>query len=195
MMSQDQSLMDRLENRFGVAAHHEAAPKKVWAKKVPAGIHPRFKGMQEVRIAAVGDAGPEHALIEVWDTKDSVMAWKTGILVPGEQLQHVLGALLKAEEVEADLVLTPKEHRPVFPIVVDEVPGSMGLIKVILDEYNDRIQVKLSHSIHGRRSGGGWLSVGVEDIQPIGSMLLKVLKSIPAADGAPADSAEVELPF
>jgi hypothetical protein len=186
--------MGRLENRFGADAHPDAALKKEWGRRDPVGVHPRFNGSNEVLGFGVGDNAVEHALIEVRDLKDGVWVSKNSILVPGDQLGPVLEGLLKAEEMEADLAYAPAEFRPTFPITVEEVPGRLGPIKVILDEYNGRIQFKLSHALPGRRTGGGWLSVGVQDIQPIGAMLLKVLKSIPAEAGSDALLTE-ESPF
>lgn len=195
MMPLDQALIELLENRFGSGAQSGPAPQKKWDLRNKKGKHLRFQGRQEIRVDAVGNDHAEHALIEVWDTKDGALGLKSSLIISGEQLQQFLAALLKAEAVEADLALTPQEHRPAFPIVIDEVPGSMGAIKLVLDDYKTRIQVKVSHTIPGRRAGGGWLSIGVEDIQPIGALVFLVLKSIRSADGAQADSAEQDLSF
>lgn len=187
--------LDNILKRFGENSAPNAVVVKDWPFREDVGFHPRFKGSQELRVVVVGDVGREHVLLETRDTKDGVLFLKRQITFGGGQLVGVMDGLLRAEVAEADRCSAPLEHRPELPMTVVEVPGSLGTISIRLDEYNGRVQVKLSRAVTSRSMSGEWASFNVEDIHPIGVLLLKSYHLISNTGGLPSAVAETEIPF
>lgn len=127
------------------------------------GVEPRFNNTQENKFAVVGANAPEFILVETHDLKDQVWVLKRFILIAPNQVVGILEGLHEADRRLAELDLAPRDQWPAFPLPMSEGSNETSAIKVVLDMYNDRLNVKVTaHGATGNRNGQ-WLKIDPVD--------------------------------
>jgi len=124
------------------------------------GVESRFNNTQEIRFAVVGASAPEVILVETYDLDNRAWVLKRFILIAPNQVVGILEGLHEADRRLAELDLAPRDQWPAFPLPTGEGSNETSAIKVVLDMYNDRLNVKVTvHSATGNRSSQ-WLKIG-----------------------------------
>jgi hypothetical protein len=130
----------------------------------------RFRDTQQMRAFAVGRACAEEVLVETWDIVDGAWVLKRLISLDPQQIVVALEGITDADRRAADLDVTPPHEWPAFPIPCGGESSATG-ISVVLDLFNDRLNIKLSK---GRQRNGQWLKIGVDPVDSRELMLLLV---------------------
>lgn len=200
MSNHEQPSLDQLRALFS-GDPKVAVLQQTWAIRNLVGMHPKFNGTQENKIFTVGRECNEHCLIETWDTYDGVIQLKRCLLLEGGQVLRFLASLAEIETLEADMAATGVADRPALPISLPAICGATASVNVKLEEHTNRLQVKVSKtrgSWAAAPGTGEWLKFGVEDIKPIGALVLQAYDklSVPddAAPAAVTDN-ETDIPF
>jgi hypothetical protein len=120
-----------------------------------------FKGTHELQFSAVGHDSLEMVLLDAQDYREgqwSRSRWLT--ILPGE-VGGVLQALLKAEVQLADLNSSAPASWPQLPALAGEGTSASGSVRVLVDRYHDRLEVKLSRADASGKSlrNGQWAKV------------------------------------
>lgn len=161
------------------------------------GVFPRFRGSQELRFAAVGATGPDFIIVETWDLVNGVWVLKRFILIAPDQVVGALEGLHEADRRSADLDLLPRDQWPAFPLPTGEGASETSIVKVMLDMYNERLNVKVTRTVTGAGSlrNWQWLSIGPVDAPEIMRFLIQgfdFIAQYAPPKGSPYDE---ELPF
>lgn len=127
------------------------------------GVESRFNNTQEIRFAVVGANAPEYILAETHDLKDQVWILKRFIVIAPNQVVGILEGLHESDRRLAELDLSPRDQWPAFPLPMNEGNNETNAIKVVMDMYNDRLNVKVTaHGATGNRNGQ-WLKIDPGD--------------------------------
>ncbi len=139
------------------------------------GLISLFKGMHEIRVELIGKDALEQVLIDTWDCRNGEWSRTRALPIRHCEVGDILRALNHAGIQLADLGSASREERPKFPLLAGEATSDYGTIRVLVDEYNDRLEVKLSRSDlagTGLRNGQ-WAKVRPEDLRCFGSLMIQ----------------------
>jgi hypothetical protein len=189
-----------LREILGQAQSHLGSSLRSWAIRHEVGVHLRFKGTQEIRVSAVGEQEPDHVLVDTFDQKDGAFTPTRTLIMARVQIPPVLEFLLKAEEVGANLSTASRDSWPTLPIFTGEATADGTSVKVTVDEFRDRLQIKISKCLLSSASkhSGEWATFGAQDIRPIALLLVQAFDAMSGQSTLGATSTMVEdtkIPF
>ena len=156
----------------------------------------RFGKTQEIRWSIIGNNAPEYICAETFDLVDGVWVSKRILNYFTHELPQLMDDLLSAEHQADEMSTQPKDSWT--PITISSTPSdttSQG-VKVVVDPYNGKINVKLTRS--GSSKGRQWLVTSPSDIKELMIWLLKSadqLKAAVAGEPKPKSGYDEPIPF
>jgi len=140
-----------------------------------------FNGNLIHKVNAVGmGPTPDSIQIVTYDTWNEETRLSRMLVVEFAQVPPILQGLLDAETRIVDLDATPVEAWPELPLVLAEAEGLKDTVKVLVDHYKGRLEIKLTKNSGGNRSKQ-WMKWGPNANRQLMKLILQAYDSIEAA--------------
>jgi len=183
-----------------------AAPAPVASSVMPDWLHyeeigaiTSFKGTLEIQFSSVGNNSPEMILIDTQDYRQGKWSRSRWLTILPEEVGGVLQALAQADIQLADLNASAPAAWPQLPLLAGEGISASGSVRVLMDQYHDRLEVKLSRADAAGKSlrNGQWAKIYPNDIKKAGSLILQAYDRIVASTSEAGNNREDgnDLPF
>lgn len=170
-----------------------------WAHYEKIGGISLFKGTHELQVVAVGNDSPDAILVDTQDCREGQWSRSRWLTILPEEVGGVLQALLQAEVQLADLSASAPAAWPQLPILAGEGTSTSGCVRVLVDRYHERLEVKLSRADAAGKSlrNGQWAKIYPNDIKKAGSLILQAYDRVVASKSeAESDREDAsDLPF
>lgn len=170
-----------------------------WPHYAEIGVITLFKGTHEIQFAAVGQDSLEIVLVDTQDYREGKWTRSRWLTILPEEVGGVLQAILQADVQLADLNASAPATWPQLPIFAGEGTSASGVVRVLVDQYHERLEVKLSRSdVAGKNlRSGQWAKIYPNDIKKVGSLILQAYDRIVASTSEAGNNREDgnDLPF
>jgi len=140
-----------------------------------------FNGNLVHKVDAVGmGPTPDSIQLVTYDTWNDETRLSRMLVVGFAQVETILQGLLEAEKRIVDMEATAVEAWPELPLVLAEAEGVKGNVKVLVDQYKDRLEVKLAKDGRGKQ----WMKWQPTANRQMMKLMLEAYDAIEAAVGS-----------
>ena len=140
-----------------------------------------FNGNLVRKVSAVGmGPNPDSAQLVTYDTWNDETRLSRMLVIDFPQVPPILQGLLDAETRLVDMESTAVEAWPELPLVLAEVEGVKGTVKVLVDQYKGRLEIKLAKDNRSKQ----WMKWQPNANRQMMKLMLQAFDAIEAAIGS-----------